>query len=130
MQEAVSESSDSLVGFIPVRSAAGNPILYGGSTTPGTHANRYVNTSIDHMTPDGNNYVGRWLADRIFSALVQMSGIEAPTVVPVLSSVTTSSSYTQNLFIGTTQPTPETGVSVLWINTSGGNISLNLVTGD
>lgn len=41
-----------------------------------------------------------------------------------------SSGYTQNLFIGTTQPTPETGVSVLWINTSGGNISLNLVTGD
>lgn len=82
VQEAVTESADPLVGFIPVRSAAGDPILYGGSTTPGTHANRYVNTALDHMTPDGNNYVGRWLADRVFAKLVAMSGAEAPAVLP------------------------------------------------
>lgn len=102
VQEAVSESSDPLVGFIPVRSAAGDPILFGGSTTPGTHANRYVNTSIDHMTPDGNNYVGRWLADRVFSALVQMSGADAPAVLPapVPAAATTTTSGGSNVPIG------------------------------
>lgn len=83
VQEAVAESSDPLVGFIAVRSAAGNPILYGGSTTSGTHANRYVNTSIDHMTPDGNNYVGRWLADRVFTKLVELSGSDAPAILEI-----------------------------------------------
>lgn len=84
VQEAVAEAnnSDPFVGFIPVRSAAGDPILYGGSTTVGTHANRYVNTSIDHLTPDGNRYVGRWLADRVFEKLVEMSGGEAPAILP------------------------------------------------
>ena len=35
-----------------------------------------------------------------------------------------------NLFIGTTTPTPSTGAKVLWLDTTGGNITLNLVTGD
>lgn len=35
-----------------------------------------------------------------------------------------------NLFIGTTTPTPSTGAQVLWLDTTGGNITLNLVTGD
>lgn len=37
---------------------------------------------------------------------------------------------TQSLVIGTTAPTPATGNKVLWLNTSGGNVTLNLVTGD
>lgn len=80
--EAVTEASDNLVGFIPVRSAAAAPIFYGGSTVAGTHAARYVNTSLDHLTPDGNRYLGRWLADRVFGALVTMSGADAPAVLP------------------------------------------------
>jgi hypothetical protein len=32
--------------------------------------------------------------------------------------------------IGTVAPTPATGDQVLWIDTTGGNVSLNLVTGD
>lgn len=35
-----------------------------------------------------------------------------------------------NLIIGTTTPTPTTGAKVLWLDTTGGNITLNLVTGD
>jgi hypothetical protein len=34
------------------------------------------------------------------------------------------------LVIGTTQPTLATGVQALWVDTTGGDISLNLVTGD
>lgn len=36
----------------------------------------------------------------------------------------------ENLVIGTTGPTPSAGVSVLWLDTTGGNVTLNLVTGD
>ena len=32
--------------------------------------------------------------------------------------------------VGTVAPTPATGVSVLWVDTTGGNVTLNLVTGD
>jgi hypothetical protein len=32
--------------------------------------------------------------------------------------------------IGSTEPTLATGVQVLWVDTTGGNVSLNLVTGD
>lgn len=32
--------------------------------------------------------------------------------------------------VGTVAPTPPTGVSVLWVDTTGGNVTLNLVTGD
>ena len=35
-----------------------------------------------------------------------------------------------NLVIGSTIPTPPTGEQVLWLDTTGGNVSLNLVTGD
>lgn len=35
-----------------------------------------------------------------------------------------------NLIIGTSAPTPEAGGKVLWLDTTGGNITLNLVTGD
>ena len=34
------------------------------------------------------------------------------------------------LQLGGTQPTPPAGVAVLWLDTTGGNITLNLVTGD
>lgn len=32
--------------------------------------------------------------------------------------------------VGTVQPTPPPGVSVLWVDTTGGNVTLNLVTGE
>ena len=35
-----------------------------------------------------------------------------------------------NLIIGTSAPTPAVGEKVLWLDTTGGNITLNLVTGD
>lgn len=35
-----------------------------------------------------------------------------------------------NLIIGTTTPTPSVGAQVLWLDTTGGNITLNLVTGE
>lgn len=35
-----------------------------------------------------------------------------------------------NLIIGTSAPTPAVGAKVLWLDTTGGNITLNLVTGD
>ena len=35
-----------------------------------------------------------------------------------------------NLIIGTTTPTPSIGAQVLWLDTTGGNITLNLVTGE
>lgn len=35
-----------------------------------------------------------------------------------------------NLAIGDVAPTPATGHTVLWVDTTSGNISLNLVTGD
>jgi hypothetical protein len=35
-----------------------------------------------------------------------------------------------NVTIGTVEPTPATGDSVLWIDTTGGNVTMNLVTGD
>jgi hypothetical protein len=35
-----------------------------------------------------------------------------------------------NLVIGTSTPTPATGAQVLWVDTTGGNVTLNLVTGD
>ena len=35
-----------------------------------------------------------------------------------------------NLIIGTTTPTPATGAKVLWLDTTGGNLTLNLVTGE
>jgi len=100
--EAVTESGDALVGFIPVRSAAASPIFYGGSTTPGTHAARYVNTALDHLGPDGNRYLGRWLADRVFQALVSMSGTDAPAVLapPAPASVANTTSGGSNVPIG------------------------------
>ena len=100
--EAVTESGDALVGFIPVRSAAASPIFYGGSTTPGTHAARYVNTALDHLGPDGNRYLGRWLADRVFQSLVSMSGTDAPAVLPppAPASVANTTSGGSNVPIG------------------------------
>jgi hypothetical protein len=105
--EAVTESGDALVGFIPVRSAAASPIFYGGSTTPGTHAARYVNTALDHLGPDGNRYLGRWLADRVFQALVSMSGTDAPALLapPTPSAASAPASYTQIDVVEST-PTP------------------------
>lgn len=100
--EAVVEASDPLVGFISVRSSAASPILYGGSTTSGTHANRYVNTSIDHLTPAGNLYVGKWLADKVFAKLVEMSGKESPAVTRQPAAGAQSSS--SNVFIQETDP--------------------------
>lgn len=35
-----------------------------------------------------------------------------------------------NLIIGTSTPTPSIGAQVLWLDTTGGNITLNLVTGE
>lgn len=35
-----------------------------------------------------------------------------------------------NLIIGTVSPTPATGAQVLWLDTTGGNVTLNLVTGE
>ena len=35
-----------------------------------------------------------------------------------------------NLSIGSSAPTPPAGESVLWVDTTGGNVTLNLVTGD
>lgn len=35
-----------------------------------------------------------------------------------------------NLVIGTSAPSPATGAQVLWLDTTGGNVTLNLVTGD
>lgn len=35
-----------------------------------------------------------------------------------------------NLVIGPDAPTPAAGASVLWLDTTGGNVTLNLVTGD
>ena len=35
-----------------------------------------------------------------------------------------------NLIIGTTTPTPSIGAQVLWLDTTGGNLTLNLVTGE
>ena len=35
-----------------------------------------------------------------------------------------------NLIISTSAPTPEVGAQVLWLDTTGGNITLNLVTGE
>lgn len=35
-----------------------------------------------------------------------------------------------NLIIGSTLPTPATSEQVLWIDTTGGNVKFNLVTGD
>lgn len=32
--------------------------------------------------------------------------------------------------VGTVAPTPPPGVSVLWVDTTGGNVTLNLVTGE
>lgn len=37
---------------------------------------------------------------------------------------------TQNLVIGTAEPTPPAGQQVLWLDTTGGNMTLNLVTGE
>lgn len=36
----------------------------------------------------------------------------------------------QKLVIGTSAPSPSTGQQVLWLNTSNGNVTLNLVTGE
>jgi hypothetical protein len=36
----------------------------------------------------------------------------------------------QNVFIGTTEPSVQTGEQVLWLDTTGGNFTLNLVEGD
>jgi len=35
-----------------------------------------------------------------------------------------------NVVIGTVQPTPATGVSVMWLDTSSGSSVLKIVTGD
>ncbi len=44
--------------------------------------------------------------------------------------ITASGGGTPTLVIGTVEPTPATGDQVLWVDTSGGNVTLNLVTGD
>lgn len=104
---AISGIGDALIGFIPVRTSAAAPILFGDSTVVGTHANKYVNNGIDHMTPLGNNYVGRWLADRVFEKLAEMLGAEAPAILPPPAPVVASlpSSYTQIDVVKST-PTP------------------------
>lgn len=45
-------------------------------------------------------------------------------------SVYATKTEVSNLFIGTTPPTPSIGAQVLWLDTTGGNITLNLVTGE
>lgn len=44
--------------------------------------------------------------------------------------VDSQASGTQKLIIGTSEPTLATGQQVLWLDTSNGNVTLNLVTGD
>lgn len=122
--EAVTEASDNLVGFIPVRSAAAAPIFYGGSTVAGTHANRYVNTSLDHLSPDGNRYLGRWLADRVFGALVTMSGADAPAVLPapVSEPTTAPSSYTQIDVVESAPSAPAANTARIFAKSVGGRM--------
>ncbi len=58
------------------------------------------------------------------------SDINKPMSTATKTYVDTKSTESQNLIIGTSAPTPAQGVSVLWLDTSGGNMTLNLVTGE
>ena len=61
------------------------------------------------------------LDDQI-SALAARIGAEFASLAP--------GGGAQTLFIGGSAPTPATGVSVLWLDTSSGSSVLKIVTGD
>lgn len=73
----------------------------------------------------GTVYVGK---DCTLFADGQSVWVRSPSgVFPITEAVPGDSS---NVSIGTTAPTPAAGVSVLWVDTTGGNVTLNLVTGE
>lgn len=65
------------------------------------------------------------------TGLLTLSGAPSnPNHAATKAYVDSAASGGQNLVIGTTAPTPAAGVKVLWLDTSSGNITLNLVTGE
>ena len=73
----------------------------------------------------------------VTKAQVGLGNVEnlAPADMPVSTATQTAldgkvDKTGDNLIIGASAPTPEVGEKVLWLNTTGGNITLNLVTGD
>lgn len=58
------------------------------------------------------------------------SDADKPLSTATKTYVDTQVGDSKNLVIGTAAPTPSSGQHVLWLDTTGGNITLNLVTGD
>lgn len=73
----------------------------------------------------------------VTKAQVGLGNVEnlAPADMPVSTATQTAlngkvDKTGDSLIIGASAPTPAVGEKVLWLNTTGGNITLNLVTGD
>lgn len=68
--------------------------------------------------------------DTMTGALTLPGDPTNPNHAATKSYVDSQSAGTQQLVIGTTEPTPSVGQQVLWLDTTGGNVTLNLVTGE
>ena len=107
---AVVTKGDVGLGNVDNTNDAGKPV----STATQTALNAKLSKAGDTMT-----------------GLLTLSGTPTdPNHAATKSYVDGKSSGSSNLVIGTSSPTPAAGVSVLWVNTSGGNMTLNLVTGE
>lgn len=82
ISEAVTETGDSLIRFIPTLTSGMESPFTG---TPGTgNWNLYVDGTT-HATAAGQLYAGQWAANRILDALSAIAGIPVPTIAPPLS---------------------------------------------
>ena len=67
--------------------------------------------------------------DTLTGALT-LSGLPTDPLHAATKSYVDSAVGSQKLVIGTNEPSPPAGQQVLWLDTSSGNITLNLVTGE
>lgn len=89
--------------------------LAGKANTSHTHAE----SDVTNLTTDLGNKVDKVAGSRLIT-----------TAEGTVLGNTSGTNTGDNLIIGTTTPTPSIGAQVLWLDTTGGNITLNLVTGE
>ena len=78
VEEAVSETNDDYVLFIPVRNAPEEEILTGSMYATDGTASFYVDDASGHLTYAGNQFIGRWLADRALEKISSALNIPIP----------------------------------------------------
>ena len=92
-------------------------------------------TALDTKQPAGDYATNTSVSTGLSSKVDKVTGKQLSTEDYTTAEKTKLSNLSgtntgDNLIIGTTTPAPATGAKVLWLDTTGGNLTLNLVTGE